>query len=117
MAVASSALESRWRHLREKIMQYAELLVDQGTVASRLARGKRVESLRFYQQCGSRRIQRAIYLGADQRLVQRTQDLLEEIRRDRACEREVELLSRLCRTLVRPFRRLGKEAPRGGAEN
>lgn len=91
---------TRWRALEAKIRSCAELLVHQGTVASRLARGRRVWSLRFYEMTSSGKVQRAIYLGGDDFLLQRTQELLNEFREDQRKQAEVEVFRQLSGKLV-----------------
>jgi hypothetical protein len=101
----SPAQGKRWAVLEQKIRRYSDLLVDQGTLASRVANGKRVWSLRLYEKTATGRVQRAIYLGADTDLVQRAQQLLDEFRFERRVREEVAVLCRLSGTLAWAVRR------------
>lgn len=98
-------LQARWDELEARIRRHAPLLVDQGTLSSRLASGRRVWSLRFYDAVGDRKVQRSIYIGNDEYLLQRTQELLQSIRRPLALEAELEAMRKLCTVLVRAVRK------------
>lgn len=95
----------RWAVLEPKIRSNVDLLVDQGTLASRVSSGKRVWSLRFYETTTTGRVQRAIYLGADKALVEQAEQLLEEFRFERRVREEVMALSELSGTLAWAVRR------------
>jgi hypothetical protein len=99
-------VEHRWQAIRQKLEAAADDLSRQGTLASRLASGRRVWSVRFYeQQSDGRRHQRAIYLGSNPELVNRAEELLAEYRqRQEWCE-QAELFAKISRSLCRAVAR------------
>ena len=66
--------EARWERIVEQFGLYRDVLAYRGSLSSRLASGRRVWSLRFVVEIDGRRVQKAIYLGADPGLVKRARD-------------------------------------------
>jgi hypothetical protein len=93
---AAPDIEQRWSLLQAKIAPHARLLAQQGSLASRLASGRRVWSLRFVAEMADGRIvQRSIYIGTDPELVNRAQQLLCQYRREPKEAKEMEALEGL----------------------
>ena len=117
--------ERRWAEVRRRMEAASDLLALQGSVATRrTAAGARVASVRFVETIEGRRVQRAIYLGADGVLIRRAGALIGQYRERERWAREVEQAARFvaaCGALVRRMpstshrrsARLG--APRAGA--
>jgi hypothetical protein len=74
------SLESRWGRIRTAMEQNRALLEQQGTITVKKVGGATVRVLRFCERRQGRRIQRTIYLGADDELVRRAIALLEAFR-------------------------------------
>ena len=108
-------LEARWQKVHLVLRRHAAALAAQGTLASRLAAGRRVWSVRFYQSVGTRRAQRSVYLGSDPRLLKRAEELLREFRRPKVIQEELQVMSRLCNVLLRAVKRAHRR--RNGAES
>jgi len=83
----------------------SDLLALQGSVATRrTAAGARVSSVRFVETIEGRRVQRAIYLGADGVLIRRAGALIGQYRERERWAREVEQAARFvagCGALLR----------------
>ena len=88
-------VKARWKTILAKLEPYAALLARPGTLASRMAGHRRVWSVRFYEQRDGRRVQRAIFVGHDRRLVRRVQRLIDDYRVFPRLEREVSGLAKL----------------------
>jgi hypothetical protein len=75
--------EVRWLRLAALLEENAAALKKQGSIASRQAGKRRVFLLRFVVGQGDQKVQRAIYIGDDPRLVRRVRIRL-ALLRDRA---------------------------------
>ena len=91
--LSAGDLERRWATVRGRMESAADVLIRQGSIASRLTGGGlRVYSVR-YKEPGERR-QRAIYLGSDGDLVNRARALLGAYRERERQVKEVEEVAR-----------------------
>jgi hypothetical protein len=98
-------LNRRWRKLEAKIRRHREHLTGQGALASWSVCGRRVWAVRYYVRTADRKVQKSIYVGSDTELIQRTQELLYELRHPAVVLAEVQALMRLSRLLMRVIRR------------
>lgn len=108
-AAETAERENRWRRLVERLQEHAALLEHQGTVTFRMARRRRVWSLRFVERKeGGRPIQRALYVGGDLELVRRVRAFLRECRRRARWDDEAKLFAKVAGALTRVLRRAHK---------
>lgn len=79
----------------------ARLLARQGSVASRLANGRRLWLLRFKDVEQGRSVQRALYLGGQDQaeVVQRARDLLSVLRAPLRLSKELHLICGFVKTV------------------
>ncbi len=90
-------IDARWATLEPRLEAHAAALATQGTVVSKIARGRRVWVVRFVVREGGRRVHKAIYIGNNDvpELIERACALLEEYRRMGRWADEVEGYARL----------------------
>ena len=78
---SDEVLERRWSAIWARLRAQSLYLMDQGTLSSRLASGRRVWSVRFYvERDGASRRQKAIYVGSHPTLIRRVQWFLDHCR-------------------------------------
>src|SRR5262245_30718997 len=78
----------RWRRLDAVLRAHADTLATQGSLASQLANRRRVWQLRFAVKVNGQRRQRAVYVGADPRLLERVRARLALLRDRRGWARD-----------------------------
>lgn len=105
--LAEEVLERRWMAILRQLQELTIYLMDQGTLSSRLASGRRVWSVRLYVDTDSgQRRQKAIYVGSNPVLIGRVQDFLDHCREQGDLFRSVESCERLAGTICRAAGRL-----------
>ncbi len=87
--------EARWDAIQRKLEPHADVLARQGTLVAKDARGRRVWAVRFPEMVAGRRVQRSIYIGDRDELVERAKGLLEQYRLQGSWADEVEGYARL----------------------
>src|SRR5690606_28221972 len=101
----------RWEVLRDRLDRVAGLLVDQGCLTSRrTGRSSHAWSVRYFDIVGDRREQRALYVGSDPVIVERTRDYLAALRNETEWIRGLPALCRASRGLMRSLRRAKKSS-------
>lgn len=89
--------ESRWRAILAKIEADGPVLMDQGSVIVKKARGRDISVLRYRIKCAGKIVHRSIYLGADQggQLRRRVREVLESYRAQGRWLRQLPAYARL----------------------
>ena len=100
--------DARWEAIRRKMEEHAVLLRRQGAIVARMARGRRVWSVRFRDRVDGREVQRAIYLGGDDQpeLLRRARELLKQFHEDQTTPEEIALYTRTVADMRAMLRRL-----------
>ena len=104
-ALSPVARKQRWKLLEQRMSGVAELLEHQGTITSRMARGRRVWSVRFHApDSDGRSVHRAIYVGDDSVLLKRSRRLLASFRSRQRWPAEAKRIVHFTETLVSAMR-------------
>ena len=108
---SSNKLVDRWQRIQKRIEQNRENLMQQGSITARQSGARRVWLLRFIDEVGGQRVQRAIYLGGDDQmeLVTRARDLLDYLRLLGRFHQQLAEDCRTARNLLRAMRSLCRE--------
>lgn len=98
-------VETRWTVIQARLRRHGEWLVRSGSVVRKPHRKGYVWAVRFrYRDQGRMRIG-SIYVGKSPELVERTRELLQRYRQQRARRAELKHLTCFCRALVAVVKR------------
>ncbi len=93
--------DKRWQHILERLRDSSRYLMDQGSVSSRKASGRRVWSVRFYVRDCGKVTQKSIYIGNDPVLVAWTRRFINQCRAQGDLYRSLKTIERTSAAVTR----------------